>query len=133
MKKQAYLVRRTDNWSGLSIRARTEAEAIRRAQKWALMRGADNYEARLVSLSSRYTVLLSSCGNPDYQQDPDRPLPGVPVERVPAASLSAASTVCREYIERHGLGSGNWSGGIIEDANGICVANVSYNGRVWER
>lgn len=47
MKKNVYLVRRTDNWSGMSIRARSEQEAIRRSQKWTWMRGADHYETRL--------------------------------------------------------------------------------------
>jgi hypothetical protein len=77
------------------------------------------------------TVDLSSVGNPDYAQDPDRPLPGVPVESLGVRDFAEASRVCREYIAAHNLGGGNWSGGRITDRKGVEVGRVSYNGKVW--
>lgn len=47
------------------------------------------------------------------------------------SSFAEASRVCREYIEEHGLGGGNWTGGQIWE-DGVPVAYVSYNGRVWK-
>lgn len=76
-------------------------------------------------------VTLRSVGNPDYGQDETRPMPGVPNEFVEAADFAAASKACRDYIERHGLGSGNWAGGTIYDDANVEVGRVSYNGKIW--
>jgi hypothetical protein len=77
------------------------------------------------------TVELSSCGNPDFGQDPDQPLWGCPDARdIPVATLGEASTLCRQYIRDHELGCGNWSGGRVK-VNGELLAYISYNGRVW--
>ena len=77
------------------------------------------------------SVELSSVGNPDYQQDPDRPLPGVPSLTVKALSLLDASRRVRAYIVANELGSGNWSGGTVRDFGGRLVARISYNGAAW--
>jgi hypothetical protein len=79
---------------------------------------------------ARYQVSLASVGNPDYGQDPDRPLPGVPPQLVSVPDVTAASRACRAYIAAHDLGSGNWAGGNVYEG-GVAVAYVSYNGRVW--
>jgi hypothetical protein len=76
-----------------------------------------------------YRVLLASCGNPDYGQDPDAPQS--PEEWRAVADLEEASRACRAYVEYLNLGGGNWSGGLVVDAKGKAVARVSYNGRVW--
>ena len=77
------------------------------------------------------SVELSSVGNPDYQQDPDRALPGVPSLTVKALSLLDASRHVRAYIEANGLGVGSWSGGTVLDFQGRLVAHITYNGAVW--
>lgn len=78
----------------------------------------------------RFEVTLASVGNPDHGQNPDAILPGVASCRCAVSSLKEASAKCREFIDEHGLGGGNWSGGeVFED--GVLVARVSYNGRVW--
>ena len=79
-----------------------------------------------------WTVELSTVGNPDWGQDPERPLHGADpnVERV-IISLAEAQRYCREYIDRNNLGSGNFSGGAIRYNGGEPVAYVSYNGRIW--
>lgn len=80
---------------------------------------------------AKYTVTLKSVGNPDYGQDPDRPLYGVDNEIAEVDTLPEASRACRAYIEENDLGGGNWSGGEVKDEDGTVVARVSYNGRVW--
>jgi hypothetical protein len=78
-----------------------------------------------------FRVLLASCGNPDLDQDPERPLPGASARTAESDDLAGISRACREYIEQHGLGAGNWSGGEVRAANGTLVGRVSYNGKVW--
>jgi hypothetical protein len=50
---------------------------------------------------------------------------------VPVADLEAAAKACRDYIEHEDVGNRDWCGGEVYDADGKCVAVVSYNGRVW--
>lgn len=75
-------------------------------------------------------VILSSCGNPDYNQDPYRPVPGVLDKTVLVSSFAEAAKHCREYISENNLGSGNWNGGDVYFGAEV-IARVSYNGRVW--
>jgi hypothetical protein len=52
------------------------------------------------------------------------------VQEIEVEDFAEASRVCREYIERNNLGGGNWDGGqVMQD--GMQVAKVSYNGRIW--
>jgi len=77
-------------------------------------------------------VKLSSCGNPDFGQDPNRPLYGCEKDKkISVDSFKEASQVCVEFISQNDLGSGNWDGGQVFDGDKQ-VAQVSYNGRVWE-
>lgn len=78
------------------------------------------------------TLTLDSRGNPDFGQNPDQPVFGVPGGSMPVSSLREASRRAREYIEQHDLGGGNWTGGdVLDRRTGQLVAHVSYNGRVW--
>lgn len=78
-------------------------------------------------------VTLSSVGNPDFRQDPTRPIYGCePNKTVEVASYKEASEKCIEFITNNDLGSGNWSGGDILDEKGKVIAVVSYNGKVWK-
>ena len=47
-------------------------------------------------------------------------------------SLKNAVTLCSQYIDRFNLGGSSWTGGLIVDENYNFIANVSYNGRVWD-
>ena len=77
-------------------------------------------------------VELSSVGNPDFGQDPDRPLYGAEKnKKVSVSSFEEASEVVQAFIHENDLGSGNWSGGAIFEGKKQ-IAFVSYNGRVWE-
>ncbi len=74
---------------------------------------------------------LASVGNPDFNQNPSRPLEGCEPDReVRVETLHEASVKCRQFIDENGLGGGNWAGGQIFDG-GKQIARVSYNGRVW--
>lgn len=85
----------------------------------------------LLQKPGQFVVALSSCGNPDHRQNPDMALPGVESTWASVGSLGEASAVARQYIDEHGLGGGNWSGGTVKNKQGKVVARVSYNGRVW--
>lgn len=77
-------------------------------------------------------VTLASVGNLDFRQDPSLPLYGSEEDKtVKVRSFKEASDVCRKFISRNVLGSGNWAGGDILDDKGKKIARVSYNGRVW--
>lgn len=79
-----------------------------------------------------FKLTLSSRGNPDFGQDPARSFPGVADRTVDVVDFAEASQECRSFIERNGLGGGNWTGGAITDAAGNVVGQVSYNGKVWK-
>lgn len=76
-------------------------------------------------------VKLSHSPNPDirggYWTDP---IDSGRQTWVEVSGFPEASKVCRDYIEKNGLGGGNWTGGQVKDS-GAHVARVSYNGRVW--
>lgn len=47
-------------------------------------------------------------------------------------SFEEASKVVRDYIEQNNLGMSEFSGGDVFDMSGNLVAQISYNGRIWE-
>ena len=73
-----------------------------------------------------FTVTLQSIGNPDFHE------PAIKSEAisVKASSLDDASAICRKYISENDLGGGNWMGGQVYQ-DGIQVAQISFNGRIW--
>jgi len=76
-----------------------------------------------------FTVKMSSVGNPDFNQNPRKPM-SPPAEKR-AYDLTDASLLCMDYINYWDLGGGNWTGGkVFKD--GKQIARVSYNGRVWD-
>jgi len=75
------------------------------------------------------TVKLSSCGNPDFRQNPKDSLS--PMMIVEVDSLQKASEVCSLYIGKWDLGGGNWNGGQVF-AGDRQIARISYNGRIWD-
>lgn len=78
-------------------------------------------------------VVLASVGNPDFRQDPDKPLFGCePNKTVEVKDMKEARDKCMAFIQENDLGGGNWAGGEIMDEKGKVIAIVSYNGRVWE-
>lgn len=48
------------------------------------------------------------------------------------SNLAEAREVCQRYIAHFNLGSSNWTGGRVINDNSEFVANISYNGRIWD-
>lgn len=83
------------------------------------------------AITGKMCVSLSNAGNIDHNQNPHSELCGTLVGTVECASFAEASKLCGMYIDEYGLGGGNWTGGQVYQ-NGILIARVSYNGRVWD-
>ena len=75
-------------------------------------------------------LTMSSCGNPDFRQDPSQALS--PAVTLTVATFQEASQACEAYIGQYDLGGGNWNGGQICEQERQ-IARVSYNGRVWDQ
>lgn len=75
------------------------------------------------------TLRLRTVPNPDFGES-RRPAPPKDVQ---VRSLREARERCREYIDRHNVGGGNWSrdSGHLFRPDGAPVARVSYNLRCW--
>jgi len=80
---------------------------------------------------NKMKVLLKYAKNPDiignYWSTMRRPK----AKEVEVTSFEEASAICKAYIERYDLGSGNWVGGKITDDDGKEIARVSFNRKVW--
>jgi hypothetical protein len=78
-----------------------------------------------------YVVALRHSGNPDISGGywSGRPSEG-PIMR-PVETMRDAAKECLAYIERNGLGSGNWTGGQVFVDKHKQVARISYNGTAW--
>ena len=85
-------------------------------------------------------VNLSHEANPDIKAGYwEPPKDAKKAKSVKCASLQECSDKCLEYIDRNGLGGGNWTGGAVffrKDGSALTgfvqVAKVSYNGRIWD-
>jgi len=66
-------------------------------------------------------------GNPRYGEF----APVAPAEVCYSTRLADISAAAQAYIDRHGLGAGNWAAPAVYDDTGAEVGIVSYNGRVW--
>ena len=89
-------------------------------------------ETAITRKSGALTVGLSNVGNPDFRQDPNRPLPETFCGTARVDTIAEAVALCRLYVSFYDLGGGNWTGGLIHRADGLFVGHVSYNGRVWD-
>ncbi|MGH8325237.1 MAG: hypothetical protein ACRET2_00575 [Steroidobacteraceae bacterium] len=78
--------------------------------------------------NSALRLSLHSVGNPDFGQNPNRPVS--PPLSIEVETLPAAAAAVRDYIERHRLGGGNLPSVMVFEGNRV-VARISYNGRVW--
>jgi len=79
-----------------------------------------------------FTVKLCSVGNPDFRQDPNRPLPGVPSALAHVETLIEARDLCQHFIAYYDLGGGNWNGGeVVRTSDGLVIGRFSYNGCLW--
>jgi hypothetical protein len=80
-----------------------------------------------------YTVTVAHHANPDVRGGYwTPPLDDGTEHKRKAETLRECIAICRAYIERNGLGGGNWGGGIVR-RDGEAYAYVSYNGRAWDK
>lgn len=80
-------------------------------------------------MKAKYSVVLSAHGNPDHYESPYAQV--APNGVAHAASIDECRQIVREYIDKHDLGAGNWSGGDVYHC-GEMVGRISYNGRFWD-
>lgn len=83
-------------------------------------------------MKNTHKVILDSCGNPDYGQDPYKQLEGAYRIMHQCNSIEECSKAVRDYISKHNLGSGNWNGGDVFTTNNQHLGYISYNGRFHE-
>lgn len=88
-------------------------------------------ETALNRKGAKYSVKLSNVGNPDYHQDPDKPLFDTTCGWAHVNTLKECVQLCMTYIAFYDLGGGNWDGGEIE-CNGAFIGRVAYNGRIFD-
>lgn len=112
-----------------------ELLGIKQAENGELIDIVDEAKKRfpntLKNLGDNYTVSLSAEPNPDFDEDSLEGSINIPEKLVPVKSISEARDKVMQFISENDLGSGNWAGGQIFE-NGIPVAFISYNGKVWE-
>lgn len=82
-------------------------------------------------------VELSHAPNPDIAGGYwDAPVDPGKSTWVAVTDLPEASSKVRAYIDRNGLGAGNFTGGSVAHFTGgkyKPFARISYNGRAWDR
>lgn len=80
---------------------------------------------------TKVKVELNSIGNPDRGQDTTKQIEGAWAIMRHVDSIEEASKAVRDYIEKHNLGAGNWSGGKVWTEDNEYLGYISYNGRFW--
>ncbi len=79
-----------------------------------------------------YKLALSHAPNPDIRGGYWSGKPKCDGMLIEVRDLIDASAACIQYIAKHDLGGGNWTGGRVYNNVGTHIANVSYNGKVWD-
>jgi hypothetical protein len=85
-------------------------------------------------VDTEYRVLLSCAHNPDIRSGYWGTPPEGGAYFTCIDTIDAARDECAAYIIRNELGSGNWTGGLVQRWNGrawIEYCQISYNGRAW--
>jgi len=77
-----------------------------------------------------FTVIATSCGNPDYYQDPSEPVCCPLVSKCP--SITGCVDEFRSWIDKNDLGGGNLDKATLFDDTGA-LGRISYNGRCWDK
>lgn len=77
-----------------------------------------------------YQILLTSCGNPDFGQNPYESMS--PAKTVRANSIEECQVAACQYVDDYDLGAGNYSGGQVYQ-DGEYIGRISYNGRFWDK
>jgi hypothetical protein len=117
-------------WVGMNLTTgrQIRIRSAQRLRKTVVEEGVRKMVADPV-VQKRYRVLLSSIGNPDF----DQYAPISPAGAIDVESIKAARECCAAYQEKYNLGGGNWDNGrVIDNRTGKLVGHFSYNLRFWE-
>lgn len=76
-------------------------------------------------------LLLRADPNYDFEPGSYKATVRLAPKWVSVSSLGQAQRRVRDYIDTHGLGGGNWTGGEVF-REGQPYARISYNGRIWD-
>lgn len=79
----------------------------------------------------KYKVILNSCGNIDYGENPFQSMYGVPKKIEYCNSIEECQKKVRDYIDEYELGSGQWNGGEVYNDKDEYLGHISYNSRFW--
>lgn len=79
-----------------------------------------------------YKIKLTTIGNPDYGQDPSKPLYGVKPAMIKATTIEELRQKVSVWKEYNNVGGGNWPMPAVY-LDGAVAGYMSYNGRVWDR
>lgn len=74
-----------------------------------------------------FTMRLSSCGNPDWDQYAPISEPKV----VTGSTLAEMRKAAEDYSDEWNLGGGNWMNPVVKQGKKV-IGYFSYNGRFWE-
>lgn len=74
-----------------------------------------------------FTMRLSSCGNPDWDQYAPISEPKV----VTGSTLAEMRKLAEDYRDENNLGGGNWKNPVVKQGSKV-IGHFSYNGRFWE-
>lgn len=76
------------------------------------------------SQQGKLRVLLATAGNPDRNQNPHSPLPGMKPYHIKVDSLLQAREKCLEFIKSTVIGGGNWVGAMLQLCYGATYQKV---------
>lgn len=82
---------------------------------------------------SALEIILGSVPNPDFGQRRGGPQ-DIAAHSVRVADLREARETALAFLREHDLGGGNWGprfGKIMRASDGLHIARMSYNGRLW--
>jgi hypothetical protein len=84
-------------------------------------------------ITAKLTLVLDNVGNPDFDQDPDKRMPGSKKETIELtpSNIEKVSDLVHQYTDKHELGGGNFFSALMHD--GKRIGYLSYNGRIWNK
>lgn len=87
-----------------------------------------SFDVPALQVQAALVVVLSCAGNPDFNQ---YAAPAAAQQQA-CDTITEAAQACRRYISENNLGGGNWTGGQVYHPVKGLIAQISYNGRVWQ-
>jgi hypothetical protein len=82
--------------------------------------------------SGSLVLVMTNVGNPDFGQDPNKPLPGSDSEsvQITSSNVGKLGDEVKKYAQKYNLGGGNFLSKIMSGDKQ--VGKVSWNGKLWD-